>query len=102
MPFHRKKLFILLGLALAWGALSRILESGSYVAGPTFHGFGWYDLVGLGFVGYIAYYVLTLRCPSCRKHQIIRGQAISQWHLPNEECFYCGTSLRGGTKSDKE
>ena len=84
--YHKKKLLLLLTIAMVFGILSGIYGDSNF--SNDFLSIKWFDWLGTIILLYIAFYILTLRClnPDCKKPQIYRGVHPSNWRFPEDNC----------------
>jgi|GEM_PF-2063780 len=93
MSYHKKKLLILLTVAISVGIVNRFFDDSNFSDGLS--SVSWIYWFGMAIVVYLAYYVLTLNCPNpeCKKPQIYRSVSPKDWHWPDDSCYACGTKL---------
>lgn len=92
--YYARKLFVLLAMLVLVKILDElfvipIVKSG-HIEYTLFY------VVNLAQMVHLAWFVITLRCPSsdCRRPQIYRSASMSDLRLPGDNCYHCGEKLK--------
>lgn len=92
---YQRKLGVLLAAEFLLIVVHRVLD-GDFNFRGGLSAVPWHFWLPLGLGIYIAFFVLTLRCPNpnCKAPQIYGGINPREWRWPTDRCYRCGSELR--------